>query len=265
MIRANAALLKLNGYDSEEELLRNFNDVARQWYVDPARRDEFMETIERDGHVLDFVSEIYRHKTRERIWVKEHAHVLRDTDGNVMFYEGTVEDITERRLMEQELANLAFYDALTMLPNRRLLLDRLEQATHSSKRRNSYGALLFLDLNKFKVLNDTHGHAVGDLLLIEVARRLKLVTRETDTVVRLGGDEFVVLIEDLGANVAKATEHATLAERKICESLAKEYVLGDIHHHGSASTGLALFLGDEVDADQIIKNADAAMYAVKRG
>ena len=265
MIRANAALLKLNGYDTEGELLRCFNDVARQWYVDPNRRDVFMQCIERDGHVLDFVSEIYRHKTRERIWVKENAHVLRDVHGKVVFYEGTVEDITERRRMEQELANLAFHDVLTKLPNRRLLLDRLKQALHSSKRRNSYGAVLFLDLNRFKALNDAHGHSVGDQLLIEVAHRLKRVTRETDTVVRLGGDEFIVLLEDLGADRAMATEYAVVAEKKICQSLAEEYVLGEIHHQASASTGVVLFLGDAVDPDQIIDNADAAMYAVKKG
>ena len=97
MIRANPALLKLNGYDSEAELVAHFSDVARQWYVDPTRRDDFMRLIERDGHVLDFVSEIYRRKTRERIWVKESAHLVRDAQGKVLFYEGTVEDITESR------------------------------------------------------------------------------------------------------------------------------------------------------------------------
>lgn len=265
MIRANAALVKLNGYETEEELLLSFNDVARQWYVNPTRRDEFMNCIERDGYVLDFVSEIHRHKTRERIWVKEHAHVLRDTHGKVVFYEGTVEDITERRRMEQELASFAFNDALTKLPNRRLLLDRLNQAIHSSKRQNSYGAVLYLDLNRFKILNDTHGHEAGDQLLIEVARRLTQVTRDTDTVARLGGDEFVVLLEDLGSDAGKAAEYACVVSKKIAQALAEEYVLGEIRHCGSASTGVSLFLGDEIAPDQIVKNADAAMYEVKRG
>lgn len=265
MIRANAALLKLNGYDTEEELLAKFNDVARQWYVDPTRRDEFMECIERDGHVLDFVSEIYRHKTRERIWIKENAHVLRDEQGNVVFYEGTVEDITERIRLEQELVKLAFNDALTGLPNRRLLLDRLKQAQYGSKRQNSYGAVLFLDLNKFKELNDAHGHEAGDQLLIEVARRLKLATRETDTVARLGGDEFVVLLGGLGDDAGKAAEHAAVAAEKIRQSLTEEYILGEIRHHASASIGIALFLGDAVDPERVIRNADVAMYETKRG
>ena len=110
MIRANPALLKLNGYDSEEELVAHFNDVGRQWYVDPTRRDAFLRMIERDGHVVDFVSEIYRHKTRERIWVRENAHLVRDAQGNVLFYEGTVEDITESRA-----SRLALQESVAML------------------------------------------------------------------------------------------------------------------------------------------------------
>ena len=265
MIRANAALVKLNGYDTEAELLLNFNDVARQWYVDPLRRDEFMEVIERNGHVVDFVSEIHRHKTRERIWVKEHAHVLRDPHGKVLFYEGTVEDITDHRRMQQELASLAFNDALTRLPNRRLLIERLKNAVLGSKRRGSHGAVLFLDLNRFKALNDTHGHDAGDKLLQEVARRLRQATRDTDTIARLGGDEFVVLLEDLGTDAAKADEHAGRVAQKIHRALAEDYVLGEIRHQGSASIGTVLFLGDAVDPERIIQAADAAMYLVKKG
>ena len=264
MVRANAALLKLNGYATEAELLRNFNDVARQWYVDPQRRDAFMQCIERDGHVLDFVSEIYRHKTRERIWVKENAHVLRDAHGKVVYYEGTVEDITERRRLEQELADMAFNDALTQLPNRRYLLNRLSQVIHSSQRRNSHGALLFLDLNKFKALNDHYGHKAGDDLLIEVARRLQAATRVTDMVARLGGDEFVVLLEDLGNDAAQAATFAGACADKILQALSEEYVLGEIRHHGSASIGMALFLGDGRDAEQIIHSADVAMFDMKK-
>jgi len=190
---------------------------------------------------------------------------IHDSSGQLAGVLGIARDITERKRLEQELANLAYNDALTKLPNRRLLLDRLSQALHNSKRQNSYGALLFLDLNKFKALNDAHGHEAGDQLLIEVARRLKQVTRDTDTVARLGGDEFVVLLEGLGADADRAAEYASLTSEKIRESLTEEYVLGDIHHHGSASTGITLFFGDEADPDQIIKDADAAMYEAKRG
>jgi len=174
-------------------------------------------------------------------------------------------DLTERKCHEEELSVLAFNDALTKLPNRRLLLERLKQALSVSKRLNSHGAVLFLDLNKFKQLNDTHGHEVGDQLLVEVARRLNEITRDTDTVARLGGDEFVVLLEGLGPEATKAENYAKQAAEKIRQSLSEEYVLGEIRHRGSASTGITLFLGDEADPDQIIKDADAAMYEAKRG
>jgi diguanylate cyclase (GGDEF)-like protein/PAS domain S-box-containing protein len=264
MIRANPALVKLNGYDSEDELLLNFNDVASQWYVDPLRRQEFMTCVERDGHVLDFLSEIYRHKTRERIWVKENAHVLRAPNGKPLFYEGTVEDITEHRRMQHELKTLAFNDALTNLPNRRLLIDRLQHAMHGCKRHNNHGALLFLDLNNFKTLNDTHGHDVGDQLLIEVARRLRQATRGTDTVARLGGDEFVVLLEDLGGDASKAKHYAASAAKKITQLLTREYVLSTTSHHSSASIGVSVFSGTAISPEQVMKDADAAMYKEKR-
>jgi diguanylate cyclase (GGDEF)-like protein len=162
------------------------------------------------------------------------------------------------------LHKLAFNDALTQLPNRRALKERLKLALASSKRMNSHGALLFLDLNKFKLLNDTHGHDIGDLLLIEVAHRLKQVTRGADMVARLGGDEFLVLLEGLGPDAGKAAEHADVSAEKVRQALSEEYVFDDIHHSGSASIGIKLFLGDALDSDQIIKEADAAMYEAKR-
>jgi len=174
-------------------------------------------------------------------------------------------DLTERKRHEEELKGLAFYDALTHLPNRRLLLDRLRQALATSKRKSSHGAVLFLDLNKFKQLNDTYGHEAGDKMLEEVAKRLKLSSRETDTIARLGGDEFVVLLEGLGPDAAVASKFAAQAAEKLSQSLAEEYIIGDIHHQASASTGITLFLGDGADPDQIIKDADAAMYEAKRG
>lgn len=173
-------------------------------------------------------------------------------------------DLTDRRLREQELHQMAFDDALTKLPNRRLLMDRMKHAIASSKRHNSHGAVLFLDLNKFKHLNDTHGHEAGDQLLIVVADRLRAAVRQTDTVARLGGDEFVVLLEELGPDSTVATEIAGKMVEKIRTSLIEEYVLGEIRHHSSASIGIALFLADLIDPEQVLKNADAAMYEAKR-
>ena len=173
-------------------------------------------------------------------------------------------DLTARKRMEETLRNFAFHDSLTMLPNRRLLLDRLGQALRASKRLNNYVGVLFIDLDKFKTLNDTHGHDVGDQLLIEVAKRLRLVVRETDTVARLGGDEFVVLLMGLGDNHGKAATHATLITDKIHRALNAEYQLGELRYHGSASVGVKLFLGEGGDADQVLKEADMDMYEAKK-
>jgi len=173
-------------------------------------------------------------------------------------------DLTERKRMEEELRHLAFHDSLTRLPNRRLFLDRLDRALSAAKRQNSFLAVLFIDLNKFKQLNDTYGHDSGDQMLTEVGRRLRRSVRECDTVARLGGDEFVVLMEGLGKDADRATIHARSIADKIHRTLGEEYLLGDLRYLGSASVGIKLVLGDEDDPDLIIKDADAAMYEVKR-
>ena len=173
-------------------------------------------------------------------------------------------DLTERKLVEEELRHQAFHDPLTRLPNRRLLYDRLQQALRVSKRQNSHLAVLFLDLNKFKQLNDTHGHDVGDQLLIEVAARLKQAVRDSDTVARLGGDEFVVLLEGLGAGTEQAAEYVSSIADKIRAAMSKEYNLGGIRHQSSVSIGIKLLIDDEDDPDQVIREADEAMYEAKK-
>jgi diguanylate cyclase (GGDEF)-like protein len=164
-----------------------------------------------------------------------------------------------------KLEQLAFNDVLTGLPNRRLLLDRLKQALNSSQRQKSHGAVLFLDLNKFKQLNDTHGHVAGDQLLVEVAQRLTHAVRQSDTVARLGGDEFVILLEGLGSEQQTAHADAQAVAHKVNQSLSQPYALGAVRYTSSASIGVTLFLGDASDPEQILRQADAAMYQVKRG
>jgi diguanylate cyclase (GGDEF)-like protein len=181
-------------------------------------------------------------------------------------------DLTERKQMEEQVRQLAFYDPLTRLPNRRLLDDRLMQTMAASARTARHGALVFLDLDNFKPLNDTHGHAVGDLLLIEVAQRLKASVREMDTVVRIGGDEFVVMLGELTVDRAESAAQASLIAEKIRRTLADPYRLTlrhegqpdkTIEHHCSASLGVALFVNHEASQADIMKWADAAMYLAK--
>ena len=182
-------------------------------------------------------------------------------------------DITARKLAEEEIKNLAFHDALTRLPNRYLLNDRLNQTMAASKRSACFGALMFLDLDNFKRLNDTHGHEVGDLLLKEAADRLKSCVREADTVARVGGDEFVVVLSELAADKVESRSQAQIVAEKIRIALSEPYRLtvkhegqGDarIEHCCTASIGVALFVSHERSQDNILKWADMAMYEAKK-
>ncbi len=176
-----------------------------------------------------------------------------------------VSDITERKRVEIEIRHLAYYDSLTHLPNRRLLMDRLGQARVAGKRSREFGALMILDLDHFKQLNDTRGHDIGDRLLVEVALRLSACVREKDTVSRLGGDEYVVLLEGLGLADDAAVAQAEHIAEKIAASLRRPYHLddGQPDYHCSTSIGLTLFQGDQASAEALLKQADVALYQAK--
>jgi diguanylate cyclase (GGDEF)-like protein/PAS domain S-box-containing protein len=192
--------------------------------------------------------------------------------GNEAAVLGWFYDITERKAAEEQIRNLAFYDTLTQLPNRRLLDDRLAQAMAASKRSGHYGALLFLDLDNFKSLNDTHGHGAGDLLLIEAARRIGCCVRQTDTVSRFGGDEFVVVLSELDKDKDRSVTEASIVAEKIRVSLAEPYVLAihttegekiTVHHHCTSSIGVVLFTNHKASPEDVLKWADIAMYQAK--
>ncbi len=182
--------------------------------------------------------------------------------GKPMFI-GLVQDITQRRRDEEEIRRLAFYDPLTSLPNRRLLLDRLKQAVVTSTRTGRHGAVMFLDLDNFKLLNDSMGHDVGDLLLQQVAGRLRDCVREADAVARLGGDEFVVLLENLSARAAEAAQQTEAVALKILRSLGQPYELGALQHRSTPSIGIVVFLRDDASMEDLLKMADVAMYQAK--
>ncbi len=183
------------------------------------------------------------------------------------------EEVTERKRMEDQVRQMAFHDLLTQLPNRRLLTDRLQQAMATSKRTERFGAVMFLDLDNFKPLNDAHGHAVGDLLLIEVARRLKSCVRELDTVARFGGDEFVLILSDLHADKSVSVTQAQAIADKVRASLSQPYELSiqqgsakprQLTHQCTTSIGVVLFHGHTATEDEILKRSDAAMYQSKQ-
>jgi len=393
-LRANPALVALNGYSTEAEMLACVRDIATEWYCEATRRDQFTSQLHQQGRVVDFVSEIYRHKTRERIWVREHAHQVFDHHGRVAYFEGTVEDITRehqarldlqasesrframtelssdwywefdanmrftrldvgrrsvsvgvsqevlgktrqqlshiemspeqwkhyqallderqvfhdfefpsrtlaghliwyaisgepmfdaagdfagfrgigrdvtvRKQSEELVRQMAFHDALTGLANRRLFMDRLHQALLSMQRSGQVGVLMFLDLDKFKALNDLMGHGAGDVLLQQVAQRIKGCVRGIDTVARLGGDEFTVLLENAGQNARLAMPHAKAVAEKVLQSIQMPFDLGSGQqpwpYQASVSLGVVILDDPSCSVEFWLKQADVAMYQAK--
>jgi diguanylate cyclase (GGDEF)-like protein/PAS domain S-box-containing protein len=219
-----------------------------------------------------------RHTAGHWVWMGNRGKVVQvDQVGKPLRMVGTLMDISKRKLVESELLatqaklqatlkeieHLAFHDALTGLPNRRIFSDRIETALAASQRNQTHGALLFLDLDKFKDLNDTYGHDAGDLMLQEVAQRLLQCIRAVDTVARLGGDEFVVLIQNLSADLDGATQQTTMVGHKILFRLSEPYQLDNIVHGITPSIGATLFLGCAVAGNELLKQADMAMYEAK--
>ena len=194
-------------------------------------------------------------------WVKVTA--VPDDAGDVSNYVVSLSDISERKNSEKTIHKLAFYDPLTALPNRRLLLDRVQQFMASSNRNNRHGALLLIDLDHFKTLNDTMGHDIGDQMLLQVSTRLAKCVRDGDTIARVGGDEFVVMLGELDFDMDIAAAQADGVARKILEALHQVYSLSGVEHRSSASMGATLFRGNEAAFDELFKQIDLALYRSK--
>ncbi len=224
--------------------LENWNDKTEH--------DNYFRLCRHDGVYRDFYC---------------HAVPIFDENGIFQYFQGFNLDVTERKEMEEQVRRLAFYDALTELPNRRMLNDRLNQALAQSKRTGRYGALMFIDLDNFKPLNDQYGHSSGDLLLIEVAQRLRAGMREMDSVARFGGDEFVVMLCELNEDREGATAHATTVAGKILATLSEPYVIRvgeeSVVHRCTASIGVCMFINHEASLEDLLKWADMAMYQAK--
>ncbi|MDX8398716.1 MAG: EAL domain-containing protein [Gallionellaceae bacterium] len=198
------------------------------------------------------------------LWEEVNGVPFYDESGGVVGLRGAGLNITERKQAEVEINNLAFYDPLTKLPNRRLLMDRIKQALASSARNGRKGALLFIDLDNFKSLNDTLGHDFGDLLLQQVAQRLESCVREGDTVARLGGDEYVVMLKDLSEHDIESAAQAETVGEKILTTLNQPYRLVAHEHYSTPSIGVSLFGKYEQNQEELLKQADIAMYQAKK-
>ena len=256
---ANPALARIYGFESPEELTDSLQDIRHQLYVDPGRREDFMRQINERGSVTAFESQVYR-KGGEIIWISENARAVFDDEGRILLYEGTVEDVTERKLYQARIEQQANYDTLTGLANRSLLNDRLQQSILSAQRHGSQVAVAFVDLDRFKFVNDSLGHHFGDRLLKMMAERLRGCVRDCDTVARLGGDEFVLLIADDSGH-----EVVTHIMERVLSSVAQPWVIEEGEFNVTCSIGIAMYPADGNDAEALLKNADSAMYRAKEG
>lgn len=224
---------------------------------------ELMTKLFQDGITQSKQNENLR-QDNEIIYCEWIYTPLKDRNNKVIGLATLVQDKTIAKKNQDEINYLAHYDLLTNLPNRRLLMDRMEQALISSKRSNLYGAILFIDLDNFKNLNDLYGHQIGDLLLQEVARRLKTTLREEDTTSRFGGDEFVLILENRGKTLTEAIESTQVVVNKILSEINTVYVLDQFQHRTSCSIGVCIFKGKELSINDIFKRADVAMFQAKK-
>ncbi len=204
-----------------------------------------------------------RRKNGALFWVELEVVTVQATAEEVTHWVAVGRDITQRKTAEDMIRHLAFYDALTDLPNRQLLLDRLQQALAASARSGQFGALMFIDLDNFKILNDTLGHHMGDQLLQKVASRLTQSVRKSDMVARLGGDEFVVMVDDLSTDADAAAYKARALGEKVLKTLREPFQLNGHQHFATPSIGVASFNGDQNDVGELLKQADLAMYQAK--
>ncbi|HZV53523.1 MAG TPA: EAL domain-containing protein [Rhodocyclaceae bacterium] len=263
ILRVNRAFIDTTGFQSDEALGQTPR-ILQSGPPDDASYRQMWEAVASDRFWQGEIWNRHRSGRVYPVWQSISAVIAPD-DGRITHYILAFSDISQRKEAEEQIRNLAFFDPLTQLPNRRLLIDRLGLAIATAARHHFHGALLFLDLDYFKLLNDTEGHDAGDQLLIEVARRLRACVREGDTVARLGGDEFVVMLEDLSEDESEAATQAETVGQKILETVAEPYTLKGRDYHGTLSIGVSLFNHTHQGVDELLKRADVAMYQAKSG
>jgi diguanylate cyclase (GGDEF)-like protein/PAS domain S-box-containing protein len=259
ILRVNPAFTRLTGYSAEEAIGKTPS------LLNSGRHDELFYqrmwgALKEKGY---WQGEVWNKRKNGQIYAEMLTiTAIVSSDGHTSHYVGSFTDITESKQAEAEIHRLAYYDALTTLPNRRLLQDRLSQALASTARSGLYGAIFFIDLDNFKGLNDTRGHDIGDLLLLEVAQRLRAVVREGDTVARLGGDEFVVLVESMSEDATEAAAVAKQVGDKLREAIDRPFLLNDYEYICKLSIGVSLFHAQDT-VEELLKHADLALYQAK--
>jgi diguanylate cyclase (GGDEF)-like protein/PAS domain S-box-containing protein len=261
ILRVNKAFTEIFGYTAEEAVGRTAK-LLRSNKTDNATYDEIWRCVNTTGSWQGEI--LNRHKNGKLLSNLLSISAVKGSDGIVTHYVGSHVDITERKADADKILHIAFHDLLTQLPNRQLFSDRLKETIESSTNTSKFSALLMIDLDNFKSLNDTLGHDIGDLLLQQVAERLMLSVRDGDLVARLGGDEFVILLEALSDTYAEAVVLAELVGRKVLSSLQQPYQLAMHHYQSSSSIGVTLFEGNQLDISELLKQADISMYEAKK-
>jgi len=259
-LSANPALARIYGYTSPVELMASLTDIEHQLYVIPQQRTELIQQLRKNDAVTNFEYQVYR-KDGSIIWISENCRAVRNPLGNLLYYEGTVEDITYRIKTQEQLHIKAYFDTLTGLPNRALFMEILTKTISDAKNQASKFALLFLDIDRFKVVNDSLGHLVGDELLVAIAHRLKQCLTQDDTIFRLGGDEFTIILKDI-ADINQAIQ---LAE-KIQQELNTPFYLTNHQVFTSVSIGIVepkSLLETVTTPEAILRDADTALYQAK--
>lgn len=263
IVRVNHCFTEITGYSNRESVDKPALMLLAEPYGEKEGR-RIAEHIRDQGHWHGEI--VLRRADTRDIPCQLTITAVRDRAGRVTNFVGAFHDISERKAAERRIHELAYYDPLTHLANRRLLMDRLVKAMANSRRTRQYGAILYLDLDNFKVLNDTFGHDQGDQLLCAVAERLSGLVRDGDSVARLGGDEFVVLLGNLGHDPKMSTRHAEGIANKIRHALGRPYLLPGLRagtYHSTASLGVCMFLDHEEPVESLLKYADIALYQAK--
>ncbi len=264
LVEFNPAAERMFGYQREQVLGRTLSEVIVPPRLRKAHEDGYRRfVLTHEKHLFNQRVELTAMRADGSEFPVELTLAALKEDG-LSLVTGFIRDISEQKKAQQEIENFAYYDVLTGLPNRRLLVDRFQHAVLLSQRANTYSALMFIDMDNFKTLNDTKGHDIGDLLLIEVAKRIQLTLRAGDTVARLSGDEFIVILESLSGNISHAYQQASEVAQKLLEKLNTSYHLGLFEFNTSASLGITLFKDDQLNSFEThLRHADAAMYQAK--
>jgi len=257
LVSANPAMARILGYETMQELMGESRDFCSRLCDAPGMKEKFFRVLKDHGSVQALEIQTFR-QDGQPMWGSVNAHLVTGKTGETVHFEGTLEDISDHKRFEEQLLHQSLHDALTGLPNRALFTDRLSQAISRCSRQNSFFALLYLDVDRFKVINDSLGHALGDQFLIQLAERLRACTREADTLARLGGDEFAVISEQV-----RSLSAATMVAERILEEMRAPFVIEGREIYSTVSIGIICCTGYCGSAEEVLRDADLTMYRAK--